>query len=217
MTGFWLASYLVLWVFVVAMGALLLGVLHQLGVVLQQQAQSQGDTSGDKSGDEVPTAEYDGPVLSSPLPLLQHQTSNNFGMVDLSQPSKHGTLLVFLSTTCEPCQHLAEPLNLLVDNGVYLGRVVVIMRGDDYACKSFLSIFPLHIPVLCDADRTITMGFEIHNNPFGLFYSADGVLMRKGLVFTEDDLRALIGDTSVHAEYIYPKGDAAIVTSPARQ
>jgi hypothetical protein len=91
------------------------------------------------------------------------------------------------------------------------------MRGDDYACKSFLSIFPLHIPVLCDADRTITMGFEIHNNPFGLFYSADGVLMRKGLVFTEDDLRALIGDTSVHAEYIYPKGDAAIVTSPARQ
>lgn len=217
MTGIWLASYLVLWALVVAMGAMLLGVLHQLGIVLQQQAQSQSDVSEEKNGGEVPTAEDDGPVLSSALPFHQHQTSNNFGLVDLSQPSKHGTLLVFISTTCESCQHLAEPLNLFVDNGVYEGRVVVIMRGDDYACKSFLSIFPLHAPVLCDADRTITMGFEIHNNPFGLFYSADGVLMRKGLVFTEDDLRALIGDTSVHAEFIYPKGDAVIVTSPARQ
>ena len=203
MTGFWVASYLVLWVFVVGMGVLLLGVLHQLGIVLQQQNQSQDNTPQDESAAEAPTPEFDGPELSSPLPLLQHQTINGFGTVDLAQQSKDGALLVFLSTTCESCQHLTEPLNLLVDNGVCTGRVVVIMRGDDYACKSFLSIFPLHTPVICDSDRTITMGFEIHNNPFGLSYSADGVLMRKGLVFTEDDLRALLGDTSVHAEYIY--------------
>lgn len=217
MTGFWLTSYLMLWVVVVVIGALLLGVLHQLGVVLHKLAQSQENTPEEKHGDEVPLPEDDGPVLSSSLPLLQHQTINNFGVVDLAQPSEDGTLLAFLSTTCESCQHLAESLNQLVDHSVYRGRVVVIMRGDDYACTSFLSIFPLHVPVICDGDRTITMGFEIHNNPFGLLYSADGVLLRKGLVFTEGDLRALLGDPSVHAEYIYPKGDIIVVTSSAQQ
>ncbi len=215
MTGFWLASYLVLWVFVVAMGALLLGVLHQLGVVLHHYAQSQENLSERTQEDEVPLPEDDGPVLSSSLPLLQQQTINNCGVVDLSQPSEDGTLLAFLSTTCESCQHLVESLNRLVSDGIYTGRIVVIMRGDEYACQAFLSIFPLHVPLICDGDRTITMGFEIHNHPFGLLYSSDGVLLRKGLVFTENDLHALTGDPSVHAEYIYPKGDV-IVTSPVQ-
>jgi methylamine dehydrogenase accessory protein MauD len=194
MTGLWLASYLVLWGLVVVMCLLLIGILRQLGLM---QRQLVSDTVQPQGGSSVPTLEQDGPIIGSPLADLEAGTINGFGTLTLATLHNRGsTLLVFMSPMCETCQHIVEPLNTLAADAVRAVQPVVIMRADEQGCRAFLSVFPLHMPVVCDHDRTITMGLDIHRTPFGLLYDEQSTLMRKGLVEGQEDLLALLGDES---------------------
>ena len=83
---------------------------------------------------------------------------------------------------CEACQHIVEPLNTLVEDVARAVHPVVIVRADEQGCRAFLSVFPLDMPVVCDSDRTITMGLDVHRTPFGLLYDEHGTLIRKGLL-----------------------------------
>ncbi len=191
MTGLWLASYLVLWGLVLIVCLFLIGILHQLGLLHRQlmpkPQQSQGDSS-------IPALEYDGPAIGSPLVDLEADTINGFGTQNLALLSDQDTtLLVFMSPMCEGCQHMVESLNALVADATRAVRAVVIMRADEQGCKAFLSVFPLHMPVVCDRDRSITMGLDVHRTPFGLRYDEHGTLIRKGLLAGHEDLLALFG------------------------
>jgi methylamine dehydrogenase accessory protein MauD len=191
-TGVWLASYLTLWGLVIVMGLLLVGVLHQLGVLHLQIEQL-------RTAPEVtpPTPEDDGPAIGSPLPDLVAESVNGFGAIaPATLRNQRGALLVFMSPMCELCQQVVEPLNALVEDASQGVRPIVIMRADEQGCRAFLSVFPLRMPTLCDNDRTITMGFKVHRTPFGLLYDEQGTLVRKGLVEGEADLAALLGDGS---------------------
>src|SRR5438128_4161369 len=151
MTGLWLASYLVLWGLVVVVCLFLIGILRQLGLVLGQLElrSPQGDSS-------IPALENDGPAIGSPIVGLKVDTINGFGTLTPATLRERGsTLLVFMSPMCETCQHIVEPLNDLVADTARAIHPVVIMRADEYGCRGFLSVFPLHMPVVCDSDRTI--------------------------------------------------------------
>jgi methylamine dehydrogenase accessory protein MauD len=192
LAGLWLASYLVLWALVVAMGLLLVGVLRQIGLLQLQREQLRG-----KPDAGIPTLENDGPRIGTRIPDLVAETVNGFGTVSLADlPERGDVMLMFMSPMCETCQHVVEPLNALARDAARGVQPIVIMRGDEQACKAFVSVFPLHIPTVCDSDRTITMGFDVHRTPFGLLYEAHGTLIRKGLVEGQEDLLALLGDTS---------------------
>jgi hypothetical protein len=101
---------------------------------------------------------------------------------------------------CEPCQHAVEPLNMLVTDATRNVHPVVIIRADELACRAFLSVFPLHMPVVCDDEATITIGLGIHRTPFGLMYDEQGTLLRKGGLEGHEDLLALLGDESASLE-----------------
>jgi hypothetical protein len=195
MTGLWLASYLVLWGLVVVICLLLIGILRQLGLTQRQLESHLPQLSEEGS---VPALEHDGPGLGSPLVDLEVGTINGFGTLTALRRRGNGTLLlVFMSPMCETCQHIVDPLNALVEDAVRTLRAAVIMRGDEQACRSFLGLFPLHMPVVCDHDRTITMGLGIHRTPFGLLYDEHGILIRKGVLEGQEDILALLGDESV--------------------
>jgi methylamine dehydrogenase accessory protein MauD len=193
MTGLWLASYLVLWGLVVVVCLLLIGILRQLGLMHRQLAPSPLPSQADRS---LPALEHDGPAIGSPIVDLEAETINGFGTLTLLR-DHDSTLLVFMSPMCEACQHLVEPLNALVADVRRAVRPVVIMRADEQGCKAFLSVFPLSMPVVCDWDRRITMGLDVHRTPFGLLYDEHGILIRKGLLAGHEDLLALLGDGSV--------------------
>lgn len=206
MTGLWLVSYLVLWVIVVGLCFLLVGILRQLGLLYRQieqrpvQAQEQ---------DSIPDLEQDGPTIGSPLPTLEVNTFNGFGRLTTALLRDRGpTLLVFMSPMCETCQHIVEPLNMLAADAAPNVQAAVIMRADELACRAFLSVFPLHMPVICDGESTLTMGLDIHRTPFGLFYNEQGTLIRKGGLEGHDDLLALLGDGSASLEaqsHVFPR------------
>jgi methylamine dehydrogenase accessory protein MauD len=192
MTGLWLASYLVLWGLVLALCLFLIGILRQLGLVYHQLELRPLQTQ-----EGIPTLENDGPAIGSPIVNLEADTINGFGSLILAPvPDRGTTLLVFMSPMCEACQHIVEPLNTLAVDMMRIIRMAVIMRADEQACRAFLSVFPLHMPVLCDYDRAFTMGLDIHRTPFGLLYDEHGILIRKGLVERHEDLLALLGDES---------------------
>jgi hypothetical protein len=195
MTALWLASYLVLWGLVVVLCLFLIGILRQLGLLYRQLELRPPQPQGESS---IPALEHDGPSIGSPIVDLQADTINGFGILTQAMLREHGTtLLVFMSPMCETCQHIGEPLNALAADAARTVRPVVIMRADEQACRAFLSVFPLHMPVVCDRDRTITMGLDIHRTPFGLLYDEHSTLIRKGLLEGYEDLLALLGDGSV--------------------
>ncbi|HLX56642.1 MAG TPA: hypothetical protein VKR83_06435 [Ktedonobacteraceae bacterium] len=206
MTGLWLASYLALWGLVVVLCLLLIGILRQLGLLYHQLAARPPQPQGESS---IPALEEDGPTIGSPLVDLEVSTINGFGTLTPATPREGGsTLLVFMSPMCEACQYIVEPLNALAEDAARPVHLAVIMRADEQACRAFLSVFPLHLPVVCDRDRTITMGLDIHRTPFGLLYNEQGTLIRKGLVEGQEDLLALFGDGSapVNAQaHVFPR------------
>lgn len=205
MTGLWLASYLMLWVVVVVMCLLLIGILRQLGFV---QRELDGRPSEPQEESPIPDLEHDGPAIGSPVMELELDTLNGFGRLKLaSLNERRPLLLMFMSPLCETCQHIVEPLNALTTDVDHMAHPVVIMRGDVQMCRAFLSVFPLYIPVICDGDRSITMGLDVHRAPFGLLYNENGTLMRKGVVGNRDDLFALLGDRPVSDEvrgHVFP-------------
>ncbi len=215
MSGFWLISYVCLWIVVVILCLLVTGLLQQLGSIqhhIQNWKSDQADDSSEVPEGAVlsapPLISEDGPDIGSSIPELTLEVYNDKStLTPTSWYNEYGTLVMLMTPMCESCQHLVDPLNQLRDHHVFKGRVIVILRADEGACQAFLSVFPLHVPVVCDRDHTISMGFGIHHIPFGLLYDAQGKLARKGNILTYEALLALLGDPSVSLEAfarIYP-------------
>ena len=211
MTGLWLVSYLILWVIVLVLCFFLVGVLRQLGLLYRQLEKRP---SQPQEEDSIPALEQDGPAIGSPLPNLESDTMNGFGKLSTAMLRDRGSiLLVFMSPMCETCQHAVEPLNMLVAEATRNVHPVAIIRADEQACRAFLSVFPLHMPVVCDHDDTINMGLGIHRTPFGLFYDEQGTLLRKGGLEGHEDMLALLGDEAASLEAqarVFPR----VVSSP---
>lgn len=206
MTGLWLASYLVLWGLVVVMCLFLIGILRQLGLIYHQL---EPHPSQEQEEDSIPALEDDGPNIGSSLMDLEVGTINGFGTLTLTTGGdSENTLLVFMSPMCETCQHLVEPLNALVEDAVRPLRLAVIIRADEHACQAFLSVFPLHMPVVCDREGDITRGLDIHRTPFGLLYDEHSTLIRKGVFEGQEELQGVMGDGPVSDKaqsHIFPR------------
>ncbi len=194
MTGLWLVSYIALWLLVGVLCMITLGLLQQLGLLQHKLEQySSGFTTEQTL--YHPTLEDDGPEIGSKLPNLTTDTINGFGILNFPFSSQEKySLLVFLSPLCETCQDIVEILNTVADNNANVGNVIAIMRSDEQACRSFINVFPLHLPLVCDNERVVTMKFGVHHAPFGLLYNTQGTLIRKGGIKSQKDLSSLLED-----------------------
>lgn len=196
MTGAWLASYLALFGLDVGAGLGLVAMLRRIGLLQQQLGQRP--TEAAELPLPVPPLEHDGPPIGSHLPDFGVQPLNDFGPITPATLQHQGdTLLVFMSPLCEGCQHTVTSLNALAKDGGWRMQPIVIMRADEHACRAFLTVFPLCVPMICDADRAIHIGFDIHRSPFSLLYGEGGGLVRKGITVEHEDFLALSGDASM--------------------
>ena len=186
MSGIWLVSYIVLWTLVVTVCFLLVGGLREIGL-LRLQATQRSTTEP-----VVPSIEHDGPSIGSHLPNIAVQAINGFGSGTLSSwRSSSATLVMFMTALCESCQHSAEPLNALADDAPRGVQPIAIMQADDEACRAFMAVFPLRLPLICDSDRAITNAFDVQRASFGLLYDKHGTLIRKGSIDKQEDLLVL--------------------------
>lgn len=188
MTGWWLVSYAVLWLIILLVVALQLGTLRELALVRHggHGRALWGAVGGhDRSN---------GPESGSHMPEIGVETANGYGSIPLSPAERRtSTLIAFMSPTCEGCQILTEPLNALANtHGEHL-VIRVILSGPDTACRSFLKLFPLEMPVVIDPAQKLAKTFDVHRNPTELLYDENGLLTRKGTASDYEDLIALVG------------------------
>lgn len=210
MSGWWLVSFLGLWIIVIALCVLVVGMLQQISLLQQQKRRPTG--LEEQVEDILEPLETDGPQIGAFLPNLGGETINGYEAIEKdSLRSDQGTLLMLMSPTCDGCQHAVGPLNELVDSGVFKGKTVVLLRGNKVTCKAFLDLFPLHVPVLCDSDGRVTQNLSAHRNPLGLLYDSKGSLVRKGVVHEYAHFLALLGDSEAerHAE-VFPPNAASL-------
>jgi len=203
-SGLWLISYVVIWILVVTLCLFMIGLLRQLGVLQLQFEHPPVSELGAKT----PPLKDDGPAIGSPFPQVVGETINGFGTVALaSQRRASRTLVMFMSPLCDSCQHMIGPLNALMDDPTQDLSATVILRGDEGRCRSFLSVFPLRLPAICDHDSSIHRGLNVHRAPLGLLYDEHGMLIRKGVARTDDDLQVLLGNmtaSSTAQDDVYP-------------
>lgn len=189
MTGWWLTSYVALWILVLLLAALLLGTIRELGIV---RGAAKAPDPGQIAGYRGP--EDNGPPLDSPLPHRVFEGANSYGPLDLgSFAGEERNVLMFMTPTCMGCQLAVEALNALVSDGGIPGvRAAVILSGEEVPARSFLNVFPLHMPVIFDTDRSVSREFGVHVAPTGLVYNREGRLVSKGTPSCWDELVALL-------------------------
>jgi hypothetical protein len=68
----------------------------------------------------------------------------------------------------------------------------IILRSSETACTEFHRLFPTDAFMLCDSGATVTKQFGVHRSPFGLLYDPEGILVGKGIVSSDEDLRGLL-------------------------
>ncbi|HEX6506118.1 MAG TPA: redoxin domain-containing protein [Chloroflexota bacterium] len=192
MTGWWLVSYAALWAVVGIVVLLQIGMLREIGLL------QTGNQRQDRKTRQVPFPEQGGPAVGSELPNLVLETGNGHGSIRLKDPADgRATLLIFMTPLCEGCQHAVDLLNALAGERSGDLRLIVIIRGPEQTCRSFLSVFPLRAPTVFDTDDDLIREFDVRLSPFGLLYHGRGTLVRKGWTENRSELAALLGDTSV--------------------
>lgn len=182
MTGWWAASYLVLWVVVVMMLALLLGSMRELALLRRGRPPPRRRERSDPNG----------PDRGTPIPDLTFEAANGFGSVGLREAGGKAVLLAFLTPTCEGCQLAVDSLNALARGPGERLAVRVVLSGSETATRSFLKLFPLHVPVILDENYALSGNFGIHITPSGLVYDESGLLIRSGTISEPEELATLV-------------------------
>lgn len=193
MTTVFFASYGLLWLITIGCCILIFALAREV-VELRRVLTGTAPMSVAPTMTELdmPLPDDDGPSLDTQVPAITLEPLNGRSPIELGNLlGGKAMVIVFSSPMCESCQRLVAPLNRAV-HGYPQTRFVTVMRADKQACTAFLNVFPLDMPVYCDEDRRVTMGFEVHHNPYILVYRDDGKLIGKGVATSREELDNLL-------------------------
>lgn len=191
MTGFWLLSYFALWVLVILLGLVSLGMMRELGVVRRSRASTASEFLSARPLDAV------GPKLGQSLPDLGVRIVGDTTIRPLNAiAGEMKLLLMFMSPMCRGCQEIVEELNSLASDRSTELRILVVLGGDEVTSGSFIKLFPLQASVVLDVHSEISEFFNVHYNPYGLFYSQTGILVAKSVIPDQEGLATLVREGS---------------------
>jgi methylamine dehydrogenase accessory protein MauD len=192
MSVWWTVSFAILWVLILVLFMLTIGVLRQLGLVLERLRRLDAER-----GLVVPTPETDGPSIGTRVPALELTPVNGAAEISLRAiATRERLLLVFLSPDCQGCQRALPALCGLTEKDLH---VVGVIRAKTEVARTYLDLFWISFPLVADVNRDIAMSLGVHGTPFGLLYE-NGMLVRKcTLAEGEVDVAALLGTAQTTA------------------
>jgi peroxiredoxin len=169
-------SYGVLWALVIFQSLVLLGMTRTV-YQLRANASPEGEALG-------PDSEIEG----APTPIFS--STDVFGTgFDSAQLGDQLAAFLFVSPGCSNCvatlNHL-EALKRKVD-----GRVVVVCRGDDEACRNVAETYNTSVPVLSDEDLEINKRFGAPAAPAAILVEG-GRIRSVGHPSSGDDLEQML-------------------------
>ena len=173
MSGWWVASYVVLWVVVVALAILVLALARQIGT-LHLRLGPRGALELDEEGP---------PLGEAPEPA--DATTLHGDAVTVGGPGEP-QLLLFVSPTCPVCREVAPSIPVAARSGGMAARVVA---DADHASVAH-TYGALSAPVIADAD--LAGRYAIPGTPYAVVLDASGVVRAKGTVNNLEQLEGLV-------------------------
>ena len=173
----WAVVIVVQWLAIIALAAIVLGVLRQATPHLEKLAESPPSR---RLVDQ-------GPAVGSKLPPFTGQDPAG-QLVHAAELLTGPSVLLFMSATCPPCASLAEELRA-ADLGEFDSSLVIVIDAADYARLRL----PARLRVLHMPNRDVGQVFALSGRPFAVVTDADGIVRAKRGLNTLDQLKSLAG------------------------
>ncbi len=173
MTGWWVASYVVLWIVVVALAVLVLALARQIGT-LHLRLGPRGALELDEEG----------PPLGDAPPPVQLATIDGRN-VTVGGPGE-AQLVLFVSPTCPVCREVAPGLQVAARSGGMAARVVAD-ADDASVTRTYAS---LGAPVV--ASPHLAREYGIPGTPYAVVLDTLGVVRAKGTVNNLEQMEGLV-------------------------
>lgn len=175
MTGFWLVSYIVLWLLVLALGALLLLLYRHFGMM------SLGTLEG---------VQRDGLPLGAEAPAISGIEANG---TNASWQPKTGSyqMLLFGSPDCEPCSAIMPFAQQLANARTNVTVATVVQGPKSEAVRMVDKHHPTFQTIADDGSGSFPR-FRVRVTPFGFVIGPDGRVLAKGLCSDPARMRMLL-------------------------
>ena len=170
----WAIAVVAQWLAIIALAAIVLGVLRQATHHLERLTESPLLRTADQ-----------GPAVGSRLPPFTGRDSDG-EILHAAQVLNGPTVLLFLSATCAPCIGLADEISASDLAGLGCSLIVVIDPGDHGALR-----LPTRLRVLIMPGRQVTEVFAVRGRPFAVAADTDRVVRAKQVLNTVAQLRDL--------------------------
>jgi len=172
-----LYSNIVLWIVVLALGAVVFGMVRQIGI-LHERVAPMGALANDR-----------GPDVGEMAPDMKIAGLDG-KLVTVGGPTTNGRsrLLLFVSPSCPICKKLL-PIARSFASGERL-EVVLVGDGDVQEQRAMIDKFELQgIPYVNSPQ--VGMTFQVGKLPYAILIDEDGVIRAKGLVNSREHLESL--------------------------
>lgn len=172
-----LYSNMLLWVVVLVLGAVVFGMVRQIGV-LHERVAPMGALANDR-----------GPDVGEMAPDMKIAGLDG-GLVQIGGPTvgKKSRLLLFVSPSCPICKKLL-PIARSFAAGERLD-VVIVGDGDVAEQRAMIAKYELQgIPYVNSPQ--VGMAFQVGKLPYAILVDEDGVIRAKGLVNSREHLESL--------------------------
>lgn len=172
-----LYSNLLLWVVVLVLGAVVFGMVRQIGV-LHERVAPMGALANDR-----------GPDVGEMAPDMKIAGLDG-GLVQIGGATggKKSRLLLFVSPSCPICKKLL-PIARSFASGERLD-VVIVGDGDVAEQRAMIAKYELQgIPYVNSPQ--VGMAFQVGKLPYAILVDEDGVIRAKGLVNSREHLESL--------------------------
>jgi hypothetical protein len=170
----WAVAVVILWMAVVALAAVVLGLLRQITPRLEQAAAQQ-------SAGAVP----EGPAVGSTLPAFVAEDGNG-DLVTAAQLLRQPTVLLLLSAGCTPCVDLASELSRL-DPGEMASSLVVMIDPESTRSLGL----PAWAAAVAMPVSEVAHVLGVQTRPFAIAVDADGVVVATQMLNTVAQLTGL--------------------------
>lgn len=182
MSGFWLVSYLLLWV---ALGVTIIGFVtlaRQIGVI-QRRIPPYGARET-----------HVGPGIGEPAPLVR-VTDLDGRELDIGGEKDKATLLVFISASCSACREVIPGLRSLARAERRTLETILVSLSNEQQTQEFLRANRVKdLPVVV-SHGDVNEAYRVATAPYGVFVGSDGTVRSKGLVNSLEHLESLLNAT----------------------
>lgn len=174
MTGIWLASYVILWGVVIALGILLITTLRLVGVLHHRLG-----PTGALVVDEGPRLDESlVAALATSVPALRF-------------PRERDVLMVFLSDRCPSCLNLMDSLVAFSRRNAGSVDVLLLAAGAGLREDGPIATHAAGLGLV--SEPSLARALQIAITPFGLWVDRAGITRGKGIVNHIEHLDSLLG------------------------